>query len=308
MERSLVITLIQASNVRRCSPTTVPGVYFDLRISNTTTVLLSLGNSPVDTTKGVVAALEHAASPSAVVKPGHLSFLSAAHPSLAAPPISLLVRVDMEEYILLPNSSSLVSIRRGDLDSHKDHAVRIIAPMTDDQGKGVVELKGVWVTQGAKLLRVDGSLVHEECEDDGLEAENANLREKHRLGLSRLKAGSGQSQTAADTMSEEGDDMTGIANGRRKVIEVITDYPGFLGGRSRGPRIGGGDGLLAGVMGWEFLIGEMFGVDHVGISVEGMCLIPQCIGGAGEPFGMGDVFFRRRVHPARRVTPEVGWS
>lgn len=53
--------------------------------------------------------------------------------------------------------------------------------------------------------------------------------------------------------------------------------------------------MLAGVMGWEYLLGEMFGADHVGIGVDGMCLTPDCIGGTGQPAGLGDVFFRRSV-------------
>lgn len=270
------------------------GVYFDLNILNTTTLLLSLRNSHVGATTSTVATSEVTARPSALVSAGHLSFHSAALSALAAPPISLLARVDMEEYILLPNSSSLVSVRRGDLDVNEKHNVRIIAPMTDNHGTGVVELEGIWVTKGAMLMRVEGSLLDEEVEyEDELNAENGNIGGKHRLGLSRLMRGRDQSKTVADVLDEEGEDGTRTDGGRRKVVEVVTDSPGFFARKSEGRRTGGADGLLAGVMGWEFLLGEMFGVDHVGISVEGMCLVSQCIGGAGEPFGMGDVFFRR---------------
>ena len=80
---------------------------------------------------------------------------------------------------------------------------------------------------------------------------------------------------------------------RKKILEVITDSPGSLSGRQRGRRTGGADGLLAGVMGWEYLLGEMFAADHVGIGVDGMCLTQNCVGGTGQPAGMGDVFFRR---------------
>ena len=61
---------------------------------------------------------------------------------------------------------------------------------------------------------------------------------------------------------------------------------------------GGADGLLAGVMRWEYLLGEMFGVDHVTIGVDGMCLIQDCVGGTGNPSGMGDIFFRRYLMPS----------
>jgi len=270
------------------------GVYFDLNVSNTTTLLLSLCNVHADVATRTVATSAVTATSSAPVNAGHLSFHSSALSGLAAPPISLLARVDMEEYILLPNSSSLVSVRRGDLDITKDHYVRIIAPMTDDHGEGVIELEGVWVTKGAKLLRVAGSLLDGENEDeDDTSAENENHGGKHRLIPSRPIVGSDQSKTVVDSLDEEGEDVTHTDGGRRKVVEVVTDSPGLSVGQIQGRREGVAHRLLAGVMGWEFLLGEMFGVDHVGISVEGMCLIPQCLGGAGAPFGMGDVFFRR---------------
>ena len=79
---------------------------------------------------------------------------------------------------------------------------------------------------------------------------------------------------------------------RKKVLEVITDSPGSFSGKRRGRRAGGADGLFAGVMAWDYLLGEMFGADHVSIVVEGICLTPDCKGGTGEPVGMGDVFFR----------------
>lgn len=281
-------------------------MYFDLTISNTTTLLLSLRNSPDYAVRGRTAISRATASPSPLINAGHLSFHSAALSGVAARPISLLARVDMEEYVLLPNSSSLVSVRLGDLDPSKDHNVRIIAPMTDDHGRGVIEMDGIWVSKGAKLLRVEGSPLDEEVEDeDGLHAENENIGEKHRLGLSRLIASSARGKTLEDISEEEDDDAARPNGERRKVLEVITDSPGSFGGKNRGRRTGGADGLLAGVMGWEYLLGEMFGTDHVGISVDGMCLIQNCIGGAGEPSGMGDVFFRRLVLRVRAVARET---
>ncbi len=215
----------------------------------------------------------------------------------------------MEEYILLPESSSLVSVRHGDLDSTQDHTFRIIAPMTDDLGRGVVELEGVWVSKGARLLRVEGSVLEKEiAEEDDLQAENENTGVRHRLGLSRLIGGEGRTGNAEELTDEESEDLTSTNGGRRKVLEVITDCPGSFRGKSQGSRTGGADGLLGGVMGWEYLLGEMFGVDHVGISVDGMCVVRDCIGGAGEPFGMGDVFFMRLVQYAGSLLLHDGAS
>jgi hypothetical protein len=78
------------------------------------------------------------------------------------------------------------------------------------------------------------------------------------------------------------------------MIEIVTDSPGALQHVKAGlSRSGGGAGILGGVMGWDYMLGEMFGVDHISIGMDGMCLTQNCIGGTGAPAGMGDVFFRR---------------
>lgn len=213
----------------------------------------------------------------------------------AAAPVSLLAEVDDQEYILLPNSSSLVTISSKGLDERTEHHVRVVAPMTDDHGLGVVELEGLWLSKGGKLVNVAGSLLGEDYEnEDLLNAENDRVGAKHQTGLNDIgEDGTSKigRQIASDIVKDEHPPR--VSQDRKKLLEIITDSPGSLTGKQRGKRTGGADGLLSGVMGWEYLLGEMFGVDHVGISVEGMCLMPDCIGGTGQPAGMGDVFFRR---------------
>ena len=92
---------------------------------------------------------------------------------------------------------------------------------------------------------------------------------------------------------ESEEDLLQANRERRKVVEIITDSPGSFTRKHVAHRTGGGDGLLAGVMGWEYLLGEMFGADHVCIGVDGMCLTQDCVGSNGFPAGIGDVFFRR---------------
>lgn len=79
----------------------------------------------------------------------------------------------------------------------------------------------------------------------------------------------------------------------RRMLEIVTDLPGSMAGKDRRKNAGTSRGILAGVMGWEYLLGEMFGSDHVTIGNDGMCLIPDCIGGRGSPAGLADVFFQR---------------
>ena len=261
-------------------------------MKNTTTLLLSLHNTAEqktetlpDTSTEVLASLP---SPN----PGRISFRPPPNEK-PSPPVSLLARVDQEEYILLPNASALVSVCSDRLSEDEEHHIRIVAPMTDDQGRGIVELEGLWLSKGGKLVRVDGSLLSEEYADEDLfHAENDQVGERHRTGLSDLQRDNGHSDTAQVATSDE-DEIPIEIQERKKILEVITDSPGSLSGRQRGRRTGGADGLLAGVMGWEYLLGEMFAADHVGIGVDGMCLTQNCVGGTGQPAGMGDVFFRR---------------
>jgi hypothetical protein len=92
-------------------------------------------------------------------------------------------------------------------------------------------------------------------------------------------------------------EATAFASGKlpRKMLEIVTDLPGSRAARDRHNDIGTIRGIVNGVTGWEFLIGEMFGsaVDHVTIGMEGMCLVQDCIGGTGSPAGLADIFFQR---------------
>ncbi|KAL8728716.1 MAG: hypothetical protein Q9166_005203 [cf. Caloplaca sp. 2 TL-2023] len=280
------------------------GVYFDMTIKNTTSLFMSLRNAP-DRTAGP-AATPSVDSSAAISNSGHLSFRPHSVNDKPALPVSLLARIDQEEYILLPNASSLVAVCSGTLSRDAEHNVRVIAPMTDDKGIGTVQLEGIWLSKGGQFERIDGSLLSEDSGDeDLLSAQSGQVGEKHQTGLGKLLRGNGRNGRAEqqEVLQEE---QSRDFRDRRKNLEIVTDTPGSFGGRNRGKRTGGADGLLAGVMGWEYLLGEMFGVDHVAIGVDGMCLIQDCIGGAGEPAGLGDVFFRSG--PPRSAFFEHPWA
>lgn len=205
--------------------------------------------------------------------------------------------------MLLPNSSLLVSVRAGDLDIHLQHQIRIIVPMTDDRGRGVIQLEGIWLSKAGRLLRIDGSLFDGDLEDeDSLDVKDSRVGETHRSGLNAIFEKEPLAKVAKEILDPNDDDVQSTMTYRKKVLEVITDSPGSLSAKSRGKRRGGADGLLAGVMSWEYLLGEMFGADHVTIGVDGMCLTQDCIGAAGIPSGMGDVFFRRCAWPTLIVS------
>jgi len=169
--------------------------------------------------------------------------------------------------------------------------------MTDCDGNGIVQFDGLWLDKGGTLLPVEGSLAETHAEEeDILDEEGGAVGQQHRQGLGRLLQGYNQDQVQRTSHVAEAE-LGGVLeySKRRKLVEIITDTPSHLGQRRAGVRSGGSDGLLAGVMGWEYLLGEMFSVDHVSIAVEGMCLTHDCIGGTGSPSSMGDVFFRRFV-------------
>ena len=272
---------------------TSSGVYFDVIIQNTTSLLLALHNAPQPNFVASPTARLEPISTTAPPGHRHFRFHAASANEKPALPISLLAQVDDEEYILLPNSSSLVSISSNSLDLSKQHRVRIIAPMTDNLGQGVVELDGLWLSKGGKLLKVPGSMLSEDyLDEDLLKAENDQVGKKHRTGLHQIEK-DGNTKHDQHTISEEMEERLAEASNRKRILEVISDSPGSFPERQRGRRTGGADGLLSGVMGWDYLLGEMFGADHVTIGADGMCLIPECIGGTGQPAGLGDVFFRR---------------
>ena len=68
--------------------------------------------------------------------------------------------------------------------------------MTDDHGRGVVELDGLWLSKGGKLVKVAGSMLSEDyIDEDLLKAENDQVGEKHQTGLNDIKqSGSSKSE------------------------------------------------------------------------------------------------------------------
>lgn len=271
------------------------GVYFDLNITNTSSLVLSLQNAKADLSKPLPledTELKGGDIPAPGSQYSQYSFTAASRLRVSAPPISLLALVDDEEYVVLPNATSLVPVRMKDLDARLTHSVRVIAPMTDDDGVGVVQLDGIWLDKGGQLLPVEGSSAQGEDSDD-FDPESEEIGKLHRMGLSKiLNRFSGDQVRKTD--EEEADPGVADYRKRRRLIEIVTDIPAHLNHKPRASsRTSASDTLLAGVMGWEYLLGEMFSVDHVCIGSEGMCLTHDCIGGTGSPSGMGDTFFRR---------------
>jgi hypothetical protein len=223
-------------------------VYLDFAFNGSASLLLSLHNS----------VQQQSIAKREVEISTRLAFLRPINSSAAAP-ISLLARVDDEEYMVLPNAFSIVAVRQHNLDSLSRHEIRIVAPISATDALQTIQIEGVWIDEGGQLLP-PGS--------------NAGITPVE--GLHATKHGlSGQSLS--------------------KMLEIVTDLPGSVAGREKKGSHSPIHDILSGVLGWEYLVGDMFGADHVTIGTEGMCLIQECIGGKSSPIGIADVFFQRYV-------------
>jgi len=170
--------------------------------------------------------------------------------------------VDDNEYIVLPNATSITTIQNGKLDVHSRHSIRIIAPMVRENAVETLQVKGIYIDQGGQLLP---------------------FADTSRPALEALVSLLQHGQATGEVVTQPPE----------KMLEIVTDLPGSMAGRDRRRNIETARGILGGVMGWEYLLGEMFGSDHVMIGMDGMCLIQDCIGGRGSPAGLADVFFQR---------------
>ncbi|ESZ90559.1 hypothetical protein SBOR_9055 [Sclerotinia borealis F-4128] len=189
----------------------------------------------------------------------------------SAKPISLLAQIDDEEYVILPNATSCVAIRTKDLDPQSQHIIRIIAPMIGRDTVETFQFLGVWIDEVGQLIPVKNP---DADTNPQLSKRDFASEEDFELPLS---------------------DLSRQSISQRKMLEILTDLPGSMTGRDRRKHRTASNvanGILGGVMGWEYLTGEMFGSDHVTIGMDGMCLVQDCIGGRGSPAGLADVFFQ----------------
>lgn len=183
---------------------------------------------------------------------------SATLDSSSAAPISLLARVDDEEYVVLPNVSAIVAVRKGNMSPGDRHEIRIIAPLTGGGNDETLQFEGLWIDRGGRVL--------------------PSFSEKEVvLGLRTQP--------------------------KRKMLEIVTDQFGSMAGKDRRKHTSdfGIHSILGAVMGWEYLIGEMFGADHATTGIQGMCLVQDCIGARGSPAGLADVFFQRYQRLSRKT-------
>ncbi|KAM3076344.1 hypothetical protein ACMFMG_007165 [Clarireedia jacksonii] len=257
-KRRIIPRYIDVVAVNKPSFTNLPwqGIYLDVAFNGSSTFFLSLHNS-IQETHGAELYSKNI-SADAIIPP-QLD-------NSSAEPISLLAQVDDEEYVVLPNATSLVTIRTKDLDPHSTHIIRIIAPMIGQDTIETFQFLGLWIDAEGQLIPVRNPNPTQESK--------AEYEHSANEGIYRMNG-----------VQRDG-------NPQRKMLEILTDMPGSMTGRNRRKYhmdSGIASGILGGVMGWEYLIGEMFGSDHVSIGMDGMCLMQDCIDGRGSPAGLADV-------------------
>ena len=93
--------------------------------------------------------------------------------------------------------------------------------MIDDHRGGVVELDGLWLNKGRKLVKVAGSMLSEDyIDEDLLKAENDQVGEKHWTGLNDIKQG-GSSKIDRQTASDEEEEVCWPTRIERRYLKSL---------------------------------------------------------------------------------------
>ena len=215
--------------------------------------------------------------------PLHLSLRPDSASVEAAAPISVIARIDHDEYISFPNSSfGVISIAQGTLERSQDYVIRVMALAMDGSSDFIIEFEGIWLDRGGFLQQCDGS------------SNTASSSSTHDHVVPPIRPHPDQ------RLDHESEQVTPNAkigmNGRtifsrphRKTLEIVTDRPSFI----RHAQKKGLD-VLERMTGWEQLLGNLFSIDHVNIVVDGLHLIHT--DDLGDGIGRAsDIFFRRSI-------------
>lgn len=195
-------------------------------------------------------------------------------------PVSLLSRIDYTEYEYFRAGKGLVAISSA-LDRLENHNIRIIAVDSSGEGHIGMAFEGIWLSNGGSLVASQRKRI---SDSPGTGAA-PSLPTNESIRYSRQ----GLQTEEAQKIKNSGPNRSGFQQSLfspQKTLEIVTDTPITSLGRTT-------NRTEPAIMGWEALIGDMFGVDHVRTSVNGMCVTSPCIGGAAQPANVKDAFFRR---------------
>jgi hypothetical protein len=202
--------------------------------------------------------------------------------SKSTTPMSLVSQIDGDKYTWFRQAGKgLIAIAEASLDARKDHFIRIRTSAVGERCRGL-RFEGLWLNTGGHLIPSQGS---EANGWQGLISDAAPNLPNHSAQTFRQGLLTYTRQTISDG-SLDGSRSQSSPAARRKVLEIMSDLPRSLPGHTDDER-------MKAVAGWEDLVGDMFGADHVSIAVDGICLSFPCPGGDAESVTSKDVFFRR---------------
>lgn len=223
-----------------------------------------------------IALKERDASPESRLKFGPVS-----GKTRSAPPVSLLSRVDYGEYYHFPQSSKgLVAVSAAGLSPLEDHIIRIMALAVDGKTHTHMQFEGLWLDKGGSLIPSpkQQEIIRPKAVSGGSSMLPDEIGQYSRQHLGPEKFPKERGSSLDERQSQH------LPLVPRKTLEVVTDVPRATPNSNMS---------LAALRGWEEMIGDMFGVDHVRFMLDAMCLVSPCIGGSTKAASVKDAYFRR---------------
>lgn len=256
------------------------GAYLEFGVHNCSSVYVSLYNSDLPNT-----ASKTRSETSDTLDLTRLTFRPLSEATEPLPPVSLLSQIDHGEYTYFRQAGKdLVAIAAASLDSTKDHTIRITAPGTGDEAHTGMQFEGIWLSDG-------GSLTHP--------WDNPESPRRHMLAVTTSMLSHESEHHSRRSLKNEVIDQSRSGNTEdnvsrsvrlipHKTIEIVSEAP-------RNPREQTKHESLGRLKGWQDWVGDMFGVDHVSIAVDEMCLASSCMSSRSQLASITDAFFRRLV-------------
>lgn len=234
------------------------GAYLEFIIHNSSSLFLSLYNS-----RQTSVAKRKSVNGSSSSDIRHLDLRSTEGRHQPAAPVSLIVIIDGHELVAHPlTGAGIVEVADGILDASLSHHFRIIYSRYSCESVGTLQLEGFWMNIGGQM-----SHIHD---NSNTRRDDQNVRSSQQ-NLSTTKPTSRR---------------------RRKSLEVITDVPRLHAPNSTFTAAST-KGVLQDLTKWDYLLGETFKADRVTLSVDGLCLAPDCQGSDSSRVTISDTFYRR---------------
>ncbi len=261
-----------------------PGSYLEFVVRNCSSVYLLLYNSHLhNNIQETIPNARH------ISQASHLSHLPISEKTRPAFPIFLLSRIDNSEYQYFNRTGKeLVAIASGNLEPSKEHIIRIMSPNVNDKECAGIQFIGIWLNKGGMLVSPQEWQMT--TQPAMVSATASTLiddftRYPKDSGYSRqdLKMGKIQKTRSRDLDDNKSSNPFIFP---QKTLEIVTDVPNTL----RAQNLNSSQNDL---QGWEDMVGDLFGIDHVSIMLDRMCLTSPCMSTAAQPASIQETYFRR---------------